>query len=104
LLLFFFLLWQYWGLNSGLMLAMKCPTTLTTYLPSSPVLFALVIFQIGSWIFLLRPAWTAVLYFHISHSWDDKHVPTHPAFLLNWSLANVLPGLAFNCDPPRSAS
>jgi hypothetical protein len=33
-------------------------------------------------------------------SWDDRHVP-HPAFYwLRWGLANLLPRLASNHDPP----
>jgi hypothetical protein len=35
------------------------------------------------------------------HNWDDKSVATSPRYWLIWVLANSLPGLASNQDPPK---
>jgi hypothetical protein len=47
--------------------------------------------------FLLRLLWTTILLYILRHIWDDRHAP------LRWALTNffLLPGLAWNCDPPH---
>jgi hypothetical protein len=51
---------------------------------------------------LPRPAWNSILPFYSSCcTWDDRHVLPHQPFLLR---QNFLPRLAWNCDPPISAS
>jgi hypothetical protein len=40
-------------------------------------------------------------YSHIPHSWDDVCDPPHPPCLLGWGLANFLPRLGLNLNPPN---
>jgi hypothetical protein len=35
-----------------------------------------------------------------SHSWYQRCMPPHMAYLLRWDLPNLLPGMAWNCNPP----
>jgi hypothetical protein len=62
-------------------------------------LFALVILEID-YCFLPKPIWTVILLFYASHcSWDERHMPPHPAFFpLRWGLVNFCK-LAWNHDP-----
>jgi hypothetical protein len=92
--LFFFL--QYWGLNSGLALAKQ------ELLPLEPhhhfLLF--VISEIGS----LGPclAWTKILLFMLIQVTGMTGMHHHSQLFhwLWWTLANFLPRLASNPDPP----
>jgi hypothetical protein len=69
------------------------------YLTTPPVLFALVILELGS-RFLLRPSWTVILLFYASwHSWDDRLLPLYPvigwdgiswALCLGWPQTTIL--------------
>jgi hypothetical protein len=81
LVFFFFLLWAVLELNLGFALARQA----FYHLRHTPALFTVVILEIGS-CFLPRLAKTVILLFYTSsHSWDDRHVPPHPAFfLLRW--------------------
>jgi hypothetical protein len=54
------------------------------------VLFALVIFQVGS-SFLPGLAWTVIILLNLLGSWDHRYVPPCPAYWLRWSFTNFLP-------------
>jgi hypothetical protein len=71
----------------------------------SPALSALVIYQVGSHIYLHRPDHNPLIYISL-RSREDICVPPGSAFsffFFNWfeiGSANFLPGLASNHDPP----
>jgi hypothetical protein len=61
---------QNWGLNSGL-----CATSATTSVP-----FAVVILEIGA-VYCPGQPGPQSSSLHFPHSWNDRYVPLHPAFL-----------------------
>jgi hypothetical protein len=63
-------------------------------------LFAFIIFQIKSLVFV--PGWPGLQssYFSFPHSWDDRHTTMSSFYWLRWDLTNFLPKLG-NCDPPN---
>jgi hypothetical protein len=80
--LFFFFFWQFWSFElRTLSLLGGCPTHRTC--PSSPALFALVTFWIGSCIL---PQTSVFLYVCVLHSLQYRCVPPCPEYLLG--LAN----------------
>jgi hypothetical protein len=65
-----------------------------------PVLFTLVIFEIGSH-FLLRLTWTMTLLSYTFHyNWDDRHAPPYSAIGREEGLTKFLSGLASNYSSP----
>jgi hypothetical protein len=68
------------------------------HLSHDPAIFALVIFQVGSWVFLARAGWpglqSSYLGFLSSHT---------PSFFIQMSFTNFMPGLALNGNrnPPN---
>jgi hypothetical protein len=63
-------------------------------------LYALVTFWVQSCICVWGYPQTGILLFCLPHSWYRRHTTLYPTCLLRWSLANTLPGLASNHDPP----
>jgi hypothetical protein len=90
-----FAFWWYWELNSGHLLGRY-----STSWATSSALFVLVVFGIGS----CSPGWSGpqISYVCFLCSWDDdRHVPPCPAIGWDGGLANFLPELVLNCDPPN---
>jgi hypothetical protein len=51
--------------------------------------FALVIFQIGSYMFLSESiSYLDPPTYHLPSSWDHRHMPPIPAYLLRWSVTD----------------
>jgi hypothetical protein len=70
------------------------------FTPSAALLlFALVIFEIGS-CFMLGPTWAVILLFVLPYVSEMTGV-SHSALPLRWVLTNFLPGLDLNHDPPN---
>jgi hypothetical protein len=96
LLCFFPAVLRFW--NQGFTLARQ---VLYLFEPHLHPFFALTIFETGSWFlsWLAGPWSSCLCHPDIARMTSMCH-HTQP-FLLRWSLVNLLPGLASNCDSPN---